>query len=368
MLVCMLVLAAGNLRGGDSGKWTWKVEKVGRGMTSAIAVDGLRNLHVTYFARDQKIYYGFRPGQSTKWSTMVLGGTAYTHNVFPRVATDASNDPHICYAIGTLRYVRWKNHKWVNEEVDPGSGTLSYHCSIAIGPGNEPHLGWYHEFLPGGKQFTNFRHAELKDGIWVARSVDAGISGKWNSMQIDPKGSVHASFSSWAHGELRYAESDGKDWRVTTVVKGTPAYSNSLVLTHDGAPGIAFFDENTLKYAYQSGTKWVVETVDSIAAGANGSAGAGLALDSRDVPHIVYGDFGSLKHAFKSGDKWLVEIIISGGVQQYMSPDIAIDPRDVLYVSFADPNDGTVKVAIGRAVAAAPSQTAAGKGESSPAR
>ena len=336
-------------------EWSWTSEKVARGLTSSIALDTDQNVHLTYLTRDAQVYYAFRPPGSLKWfSIKVVDSTHAINNIFPRVAVDKQDRPHLCVATGRLLYVTL-NKRWVTEEIDSGSGTLSYHCSIALGPGGTPHLSWYHEFLPGGKQYTHFRHADLEDGTWVVRSVDGGVSGKWNSMVIDSKGFPHASYSQWDHGgDLKYAEWDGSNWSITTVDSSSNSstyrgFDNSLVLSPDGSAHISYFDGRTLKYAHQDHGKWVVEKVDVVASAYDFYGGSTtLLLDSHGNPHIIYGDFGAVKHAFWDGKKWQIEMVVSGAVQQYNNVDAAIGPKDTLYVSYPDPDDGFVKVATGK--------------------
>ena len=71
------------------------------------------------------------------------------------------------------------------------------------------------------------------------------------------------------------------------------------------------------------------------------------------IPHIIYGDFGAVKHAFWDGKKWQIENVVSGAMQQYDNVDAAIGPKDTLYVSYPDPDDGFVKVATGKLASSA---------------
>jgi hypothetical protein len=339
---------------------TWASEKVARGLTSSIALDSSQNLHLAYLTREGKVFYAFRPQESSKWfSVKVVDATHSFENIFPRVAADNQGRPHLCVAFGVLLYIAIQDKKWVTQEIDPGSGTLSYHCSIAVGSDGIPHLGWYHEYLPGGKQYTRFRHADLEDSTWVVRSVDEGISGKWSSMVIDSKGFPHASYSQFfsrgrSLGELRYAEWNGSNWKITTVdsSEGSGSYrgfDNSLALAADGSVHISYFDGRTLKYAHRNHEKWIIEKVDTVASGYDMYGGSTTVLLGSDGdPHIVYPDFGAIKHAFWDGKKWRIETVVSGAVQQYNNVDAAIGPRDTLYVSYPDPEDGFIKVATGK--------------------
>jgi hypothetical protein len=243
-----------------------------------------------------------------------------------------------------------RDGKWARQVIDPNSGTLSYHCSIAIASDGTPHLAWYHEFLPGGKQFTHFRHAQLENGVWMVRSVDGGISGKWNSMVIDAKGLPHASYSQWASGgDLRYAAWDGQAWNTTEVDSSHNSstyrgYDNSLVLANDGTPMISYFDDMKLKLAERK-EKWNIETVAYVSSSYDHYLGStALLLDSHGSAHIIFGDYGAIRHAFRDGDKWQIETIVAGGLQQYGNVDAVLGDNDVIYVTYPDPQDGFVKL------------------------
>ena len=350
--VALLLLWVGNA---VAVQRTWKTEEVGQGVASAIAIDSSQNIHVVYVTNGAALMYGFRPAVSKQWfTTQILSSTHVTHNIFPRVVADKNNQPHVCVAIGTLEYITFKNGIWTNQEIDPNSGVLSYHCSIGVSNDGNPHIVWYHEFLPGGKQFTHARHADLENGTWVVRSIDGGISGKWNSLVIDPQGIAHVSYSQWqGAGDVRYATWNGKAWDIEALprTKGVATYrgyDNSLALDEDGEPHVSFFDEKSLQYAERRGGKWSVEKVANISGDYDFYLGnTALLLDSDGTPHILYGDMGAIKHAFRNGEKWEVETIVSGAAGQYPLVDAVIGPDNTLYVCYSDPEDGRVKVTIG---------------------
>jgi hypothetical protein len=336
--------------------WNWTFDKAARGVTSSIALDPGQNLHLTYLTSDAKVYYALRPAGASKWFTIaVIEGTHSNTNVWPRVVADRQGIPHICVSYGVLMYVTLAKNQWIKQQIDPGSGTISYHCSIAVSPEGAPHVGWYHEFLPGGRQYTHFRHADMENGAWTVRSVDGGIAGKWSSMAVDSKGLPHATYTQLAHGgDLKYAEWDGSNWNLTTVdssenAKTNRGYDNSLVLGPDDSAHISYFDGKTLKYAHQDRGRWIIEKVDVVSSGFDYYGGStAILLDSSGKPHIVYGDFGAIKHAFWDGKRWKIETIVSGALQQYVNVDAAMGANDTLYVSYPDPDDGFVKIGVGK--------------------
>jgi hypothetical protein len=345
-------------KGAAAAERTWTSQDVGHGIASSIAVDVNQNLHVVYLTSDARLMYAFRPPASEKWfSATVLASTHANQHVYPRIAVDKYDRPHICVSIGTLDYITFDGGTWKTQEVDPDSGTLSYHCSVAIAPNGTPHLSWYHEFLPDGKQFSHLRHAELDNGQWVVRSVDGGISGKWNSMAIDDKGFAHLVYSQWAGGsEIRYAAWDGKDWTVGPIATATKVatergYDNSIAISPDGMVAVAYFDDANLRYAHIQDGKWITEKVTEVGGRYDYYRGdITVLLDKENSPHIIFGDVGALKHAFWDGKQWQVEAIVSGGYSQYATVGGAIGSDGTLYVSYSDPTDGGLKVAVGKVV------------------
>ena len=166
------------------------------------------------------MYYALRPAGASKWFSIDGDWTPPTRTRMSIRGWQSINRANrICACqFGRLLYITLTNQQWVKQQIDPGSGTISYHCSIAVTPDGAPHVGWYHEFLPGGAQYSHFRHADLENGVWMVRSVDGGIAGKWSSMVVDSKGFPHATYSQFAHGgDLDYAEWDGNNWNLTTV-------------------------------------------------------------------------------------------------------------------------------------------------------
>lgn len=343
--------------------WSWTTETIDQsGKFTSLAADEQGNLHLSYATDDQELKYAFRSAGSPRWFTMVLDqrlGQFYT-----RLTLDSSGNPHICYTPSVLKYARWDGQRWRIQEVGPRNGTVEYTCSVAVAPDGTPHLAWYQTRLEGSN-FLHLRYAVLQDGAWLARTLDYdGEAGKWSSMVLDARGHLHISYSQFPLGELRYAYWDGNKWNLKIV--DSPRSSSglatgmgsSLVLTAQKELQISSYEaevrfgsagQGALKFARQKGTSWTVETVDRITA-FGGWVGyqTSQVLDQRAFPHISYEDAGVLKHAYWDGKQWRIQVIAPRGSEPYCYSSIAIDRTDTLYISFRDPLDGSLKVAIGR--------------------
>jgi len=72
-----------------------------------------------------------------------------------------------------------------------------------------------------------------------------------------------------------------------------------------------------------------------------------LVFDKQGRPHIRYEDGGAVKHAYWDGSKWRIQIVVQPGSETSLYSSMKIDADDTLYISYKDPVDGSLKVAIG---------------------
>jgi hypothetical protein len=56
--------------------------------------------------------------------------------------------------------------------------------------------------------------------------------------------------------------------------------------------------------------------------------------------------------------RWRVQVVANRATEPYLYSSMAIDKSDALYISYRDPSDGSLRVAMGHASAGAPSTTA----------
>jgi hypothetical protein len=227
---------------------------------------------------------------------------------------------------------------------------------------DSPHITWYQVTDASNQLYAHLRHAVLRDGAWRAQTLDFGFStGKWSSVSVDAKGTVHISYSAFKDRAMRYAVSSIPDkWQIITIEDGkagrenetTPGMGNSMVLDKYGRPNFSYRDQNSLRYAWPEGDHWKIDVVDpNVNPFGNLSwvnEKTSLALDANGCPHIAYETDGALKHAWWDGSRWRIQPMgISGGADhRYAS--IAISRDNVIYMGYSDPDDGSLKVLIGR--------------------
>jgi len=335
--------------------WRWTTEDVdGPAEQTSIVADKDGNLHVAYYMAENfgELRYAFRSAADSRWYKMNvdqhLGGFS------TGITLDSEGNPGICYTPRRMFYAHLKNNKWSVQEVDPGSGLIAYRCSIAYTPKDVPLLCWYLESI------FALRLASLEDGVWKARTVEAGTqSGKWNSLLLDKNYLPHLAYSSFKGGELHYAYFDGKDWNRFTLDSPGPGEAQrgmgaSLILDANGNPGISYHDMQSLKYARFDGSKWTKEVIEELPPYIDWSwriFRTTQLLDSHGFPHISYESYIGLKHAWWDGKRWHTQLIKPSFGGSLFDSYMTIDSHDDLYISYRDSIDGSLKVAIGRMVA-----------------
>jgi hypothetical protein len=352
--------------------WTWTSEMVDPdgGTFNSLAIDTDGNAHIGYLSPEGGgTKYGFRSVSGGRWFTMVVD----KNNGFVSLALDSHQRPHLCYTpYGILKYASFENSKWQIQEVAPHSGSREFSCGVAIGPDDVPHVTWYQYSDTANQLYLHIRHAELKQGTWQAHTLDfSRETGKWNSVRVDAQGRTYVSYSAFRDGAMRTAVSGPDDkWAVATVEDGrtgrkqatTPGMGNSMVLDSNGKTHFAYRDETSLRYAWPEGDHWRIDVVDPNANPFENldwiNQRTSLALDANGRPHIAYETDGALKHAWWDGEKWKIQAMGIAGTQ-HRNPSLAISRDNVIFIGYTNPEDGSLKVLIGRpnAVPAANLQT-----------
>jgi hypothetical protein len=336
-------------------RWVWKAETVDRaGIFMSLRADTLGNLHLAYASDEEGVKYAFRPVGTSRWFTLVVDPKPGLVGL----AVDQQGNPHICHSkTGELFYSHWDGKQWNTQQIAPGSGNISFTCSVAVGPGGTPQLAWYQYGSSTQPFYLHIKYAALRDGAWLARTIDFdGETGKWNSLLVDNQGVPHVTYSSFQRGELKYASWDGKTWMVQAVdSRGrnpgdqlNRGFGNSLVLDAQGRAHISYFDDASLKYAMQAEKGWKLQTVDAVPMAEDWAAyRSSIALDSHGYPHIAYESSGAVKHAYWDGKRWHIQVISPSGSDVHRYSSMAMDGQGTVFIAYRDSADGSVKIAVG---------------------
>jgi hypothetical protein len=356
-VLCVVLLAlfafVTSLRA-DGTSWTFKTETVDVATRfTSLAADARGNVHLAYVTPSDHVFYAFRDARSSKWFTTELDSRAS----FTSLSLDSQDNPSICYTQQTMHYAHWDGTEWHKEQIAPGAGTIAYYCSVAVSPDGVPRVTWYQERTPQDTNYLHMRYAYLDNGEWLVKTIDWDAqTGKWNTMALDKKGMPHLSFDAYVSGQLKYAVWDGKAWVVQAIDARTDSQQpgrgmgNSLILDANGRAMISYFEDSAFKYAKQTEDgKWAIETLASTNPSGNWAGyRSSQALDNQGLPHLVYEDGGMLRHMNWDGKVWHTQIIARPGAQRLRFASIAISSDNTIYISYCDPEDGSLKVAVGR--------------------
>jgi len=326
---------------------------------TSLAVDSQGNVHVSYAGGDSYVLkYAFRSNASGRWFTSEIDRNQQEFST--HLILDTQGNPLICYTPRTmLKYARFNGQRWLIQEIAPG-GTKEYTCSLAIAPDGTPFISWYQTRSNDGSNYYHLRSATLQNGAWLARTVDFdGEAGKWSSLVVDAKGIPSISYSLFPSGQLKLAQWNGKEWETSFIdvlsvdlEKGVRGMGNSMCIDPQGKLHVSYYEEHELRYAEQQGDRWFIQKVDQIA-WLGGWVGywSSLALDHQGHPHVSYDDGGALKHAYWDGTRWHLQLVAMRGQDAYRYSSLGIAADDTIYVSYRDPEDGSLKVAVGHPTA-----------------
>ena len=168
------------------------------------------------------------------------------------------------------------------------------------------------------------------DGKWSVECIDCPPDLEYNSLTerslaVDGEGNLHVAYG---RNKLFYSAHDGTEWR-HEVIDTFAGLNPSLALDASGRAHISYFtyEDMAVRYAYQTGSVWQIETVEM----QTGTAAPSLALDSQGRPHIAYAtENGELHYAHKTASDWVIEKT-AGGVQKQ---SLALDSAGQPHVSF----------------------------------
>ena len=289
------------------------------GEYSSLRLDKYGNAHVAYVdSVNANLKYAFWDHSLDKWFITTVDRS----QGFCSLVLDSHQYPHISYldyGTGGIKYAYWNGTTWQKQRIQIVAKEILFYTSIALAPGNLPHITYYEYFGPDGDQELHLRDVSWDGGQWEVRTVDATPgSGKFNSIAADNSGTLHVAYGNvkYENASLRYATWNGRSWDVEILEgagqPGTSMWSSTLLMDKLDRPHIAYTDvrNREVKYATKPGEAWSTEVVDSLVKEGYPDRN-GIALDEAGNPYISYYDAGAglLKMAHRVDGHWLVEVV-----------------------------------------------------------
>jgi len=277
------------------------------------------------------LYYAWHDGAD--WHVATVDESPDV-GAYASLALDAEGYAHICYKDaynGYPKYAYQDADGWHREAVLEGAGCIG---PIALDEQGRAHVCYYGSGLKHAHRTADGWHIETV-------TVDSG-GGNEISFYIDEQGYGHVSYHTSVDvesgpdiGYAKYAYQDGTGWHLETVDSGVLDYGRhtSLAVDEQGRAHITFWDYayGDLKHAWRDASGWQSESV-------NRGGGAGeelsLALDAQGYAHIAFFDHGCcLKHLWQDSDGWHFEDVATGAdVGRWTS--LALDGQGYAHISY----------------------------------
>lgn len=236
--------------------------------------------------------------------------------------------------------------RWQIEVVDDGSGhDVGMYSTLAIDSDGDYQLAYYDSTSKA--LLYGFRKKD--DRHWSKMRVDQD-GGAFVSLAVDPQGRPHMAYNS-ARG-LRYAYWSGRRWLIQTIDPVPTEYFTAIQLDRSGNPRLTYFELPSsraqkgalerLKYAHFDGSAWFTETIAEQPAKEPYDS---LAIDAAGDPYVVYAEFARLRYAYTRGSQWIFESIDLPLHQHAISGlSIAIDAQGNPYVAYFDGTKQTLNL------------------------
>ena len=269
----------------------WNIESVDlqAGLSSSLSLDPNDIPHICYVDSEKSnLKYATKSGVAWKIQTVdSCGGVA-----FASMTLDSNDDPHIAYVDyqygydsgydsddGTLKYVVKTDQGW-NKEILNNCGNAGFFTSISVGVNNQPYIfydDWYEESLKMAKKAEN---------QWDIKNIAS--YGSPTDSAIDPDGNLHVCYVDYSTFDLHYAYQEGSKWTIETVAFLDDVGFSSLCLDQNSVPYVSYTDlkNDVVKYTKKIENNWESEVVDEENVGFFTS----LAIDSSGNSHIAYFD------------------------------------------------------------------------------
>ncbi len=203
------------------------------------------------------------------------------------IITDEFSRPHIVYdhAIDTTGYQLYGHYAylvdttWYKEVVDT-LFTYAYCCAIDLDSQNRPYVSYFR----GGYCLSN---AKKINNIWIIKELDASYYPSWwtTSIRINPTTDLPAiTYMNPQTYQMKYAWDDGTTWHIDTIDSfGGIGTAKALDIDSFGKP---YFVYNN-NVAYKEGGVWHIEPLPALNPPLTYSEPGALRLDCDGTIHIT---------------------------------------------------------------------------------
>lgn len=229
---------------------------------------------------------------------------------------------------------------WVSEIV-ASAGDVGTGCALAVDRWGRPHIVYY------DKTKREVAYARKSGSTWTFEVVASDVDFYNEAvLSLDAYDRPHVVFTNIKTNEVTYAYKNGNAWAVEPIDTGLGYGQHLAVYVWPTEIRAAYSRmvgyDIRLKYGYRDTGGWHVEDVTT--SGSNG-AETNLLVDEKGTPTIIC-------HGVNSGDK--VRILKRGASSWNFEDDIApgmhphaiTGPDNLIYVSYAKPNNAGLGYAV----------------------
>lgn len=297
--------------------------------------------------------------------TPFIDGLVEVAGLSPSLAFGPDGMPSVSYHSAgpsyDLKYAHWNGTSWAIELVEdlPENSDVFDGTSLAFDAGGEPTISYLHHVIPSGFN-GKLWFASRSGGPWSTEQIpDSDAVGQFSSLKYDSHGYPVIAYHQYIpfSGGVKLVRWNGTGWEVTHVDSNPGEVGGigvSLALDALDRPHVSYgagggqVGQGELRYAYNDGTGWSYDVVDT---GIGGSwpwslICTSLALDAAGRPYIAYRDAITmdLKYARSSDSGWQTEIVQSAGDIGYWCSSV-LSEEGAAYVSYHDMTSHSVKLA-----------------------
>jgi hypothetical protein len=320
---------------------------------NCVGADSSGNVHVVWYDyRDgvYKIYYKKFDGAA--WTADEVVSGSITNSMYPSIAVDRSGRVHVVWEAKPAGIPNWRIYyasstgaSWTTpERITLGSAHTMYPC-IACDSQNRPHIVWQDGRNPGYSIYYKYN-----DGTaWSADLALASTGKDCNqpSIAIDSADNLHVVWNDYRNDnwEIYYKKRTGATWGADERLTDDPSESfgtdvavDALGQVHVVWKGGASYAE--IYYKMFDGVSWSPAML--LSDGLAKSCNPAVAVDGAGALHVVwqykysYGGNDEICYGSKAGATWWTGRWLTATSGLSVNPSIAADRLGRIHVVWSD--------------------------------